>query len=152
MQGAPHPPPMLMADSWTKPYTRDYAAFPAPWLRSAKFWPVTGELVPFCCFLFLYNDLYPLTQYLWLIVYQHVSTTCMEIVISSALFFQYHRWLKSRLRPVLNATFLSKNSLFSSVLSPLSHASAPFPIPVYKSSRALVGLCDMADTVSISYI
>ncbi|MCI59266.1 glycine dehydrogenase (decarboxylating) mitochondrial-like, partial [Trifolium medium] len=30
-----------MADAWTKPYTREYAAFPAPWLRGAKFWPTT---------------------------------------------------------------------------------------------------------------
>ena len=42
VQGAPHPPSLLMADAWTKPYSRDYAAFPAPWLRSSKFWPTTG--------------------------------------------------------------------------------------------------------------
>lgn len=44
LKGAPHPPQMLMADSWSKPYTREYAAFPAPWLRSAKFWPTTGRV------------------------------------------------------------------------------------------------------------
>lgn len=43
-QGAPHPPSLLMGDTWTKPYTREYAAFPAPWLRSVKFWPTTGNL------------------------------------------------------------------------------------------------------------
>ncbi|PKA61157.1 Glycine dehydrogenase [decarboxylating], mitochondrial [Apostasia shenzhenica] len=42
--GAPHPPSMLMADTWTKPYSREYAAFPAPWLRGAKFWPTTGRV------------------------------------------------------------------------------------------------------------
>lgn len=42
LQGAPHPPSMLMADAWVKPYSREYAAFPAPWLRNAKFWPTTG--------------------------------------------------------------------------------------------------------------
>lgn len=40
-QGAPHPPQLLMSDAWTKPYSREYAAFPAAWLRGAKFWPTT---------------------------------------------------------------------------------------------------------------
>lgn len=44
LKGAPHPPSMLMADAWTKPYSREYAAFPAPWLRIAKFWPTTGRV------------------------------------------------------------------------------------------------------------
>ncbi|CAJ2675229.1 unnamed protein product [Trifolium pratense] len=44
LKGAPHPPSLLMADAWTKPYTREYAAFPAPWLRGAKFWPTTGRV------------------------------------------------------------------------------------------------------------
>ncbi|VAH62614.1 unnamed protein product [Triticum turgidum subsp. durum] len=39
--GAPHPPQLLMGDAWTKPYSREYAAFPAAWLRGAKFWPTT---------------------------------------------------------------------------------------------------------------
>ncbi|KAL4281140.1 hypothetical protein GQ457_03G042740 [Hibiscus cannabinus] len=33
LKGAPHPPSLLMGDSWTKPYSREYAAFPASWLR-----------------------------------------------------------------------------------------------------------------------
>ncbi|GJM93369.1 hypothetical protein PR202_ga09918 [Eleusine coracana subsp. coracana] len=45
LKGAPHPPQLLMSDSWTKPYTREYAAFPAAWLRGAKFWPTTGKLL-----------------------------------------------------------------------------------------------------------
>ncbi|XP_057480653.1 glycine dehydrogenase (decarboxylating), mitochondrial-like [Actinidia eriantha] len=44
LKGAPHPPSLLMADAWTKPYSREYAAFPAPWLRSSKFWPTTGRV------------------------------------------------------------------------------------------------------------
>ncbi|KAL8171124.1 hypothetical protein V2J09_022928 [Rumex salicifolius] len=44
LKGAPHPPSLLMADSWTKPYTRKYAAFPAPWLHGSKFWPTTGRV------------------------------------------------------------------------------------------------------------
>nr|KAJ0186195.1 hypothetical protein LSAT_V11C900486580 [Lactuca sativa] len=41
IKGAPHPPQLLMADKWTKPYSIEYAAYPAPWLRAAKFWPTT---------------------------------------------------------------------------------------------------------------
>ncbi|KAK1265743.1 hypothetical protein QJS04_geneDACA017884 [Acorus gramineus] len=44
LKGAPHPPSMLMGDKWTKPYSREYAAFPASWLRTSKFWPTTGRV------------------------------------------------------------------------------------------------------------
>ncbi|KAG7540579.1 Glycine dehydrogenase (decarboxylating) [Arabidopsis thaliana x Arabidopsis arenosa] len=44
LKGAPHPPSLLMADTWKKPYSREYAAFPAPWLRNSKFWPTTGRV------------------------------------------------------------------------------------------------------------
>ncbi|XP_010472637.1 PREDICTED: glycine dehydrogenase (decarboxylating) 2, mitochondrial-like [Camelina sativa] len=44
LKGAPHPLSSLMADTWKKPYSREYAAFPAPWLRSSKFWPTTGRV------------------------------------------------------------------------------------------------------------
>ncbi|KAK4422226.1 Glycine dehydrogenase (decarboxylating), mitochondrial [Sesamum alatum] len=44
LKSAPHPPSLLMADVWTKPYSREYAAYPAPWLKSAKFWPTTGRV------------------------------------------------------------------------------------------------------------
>ncbi|XP_057425347.1 glycine dehydrogenase (decarboxylating), mitochondrial isoform X2 [Lotus japonicus] len=44
LKGAPHPPSLLMADAWTKPYSRECAAFPASWLRVAKFWPTTGRV------------------------------------------------------------------------------------------------------------
>ncbi|KAE8676024.1 Glycine dehydrogenase (decarboxylating) [Hibiscus syriacus] len=44
LKGAPHPPSLLMGDAWTKPYSREYAAFPASWLHSAKFWPTTGRV------------------------------------------------------------------------------------------------------------
>jgi hypothetical protein len=47
LQGAPHPPSLVMSDTWTKPYSREYAAFPASWLREAKFWPTTGN-ISFC--------------------------------------------------------------------------------------------------------
>ncbi|CAA0821295.1 Glycine dehydrogenase (decarboxylating) 1-mitochondrial [Striga hermonthica] len=44
LKGAPHPPSLLMADVWSKPYSREYAAYPAPWLKTAKFWPTTGRV------------------------------------------------------------------------------------------------------------
>ncbi|KAK4796796.1 hypothetical protein SAY86_029122 [Trapa natans] len=44
LKGAPHPPSLLMQDTWSKPYSREYAAFPASWLRTAKFWPSTGRV------------------------------------------------------------------------------------------------------------
>ncbi|XP_039117289.1 glycine dehydrogenase (decarboxylating), mitochondrial [Dioscorea cayenensis subsp. rotundata] len=44
LKGAPHPASLLMADQWTKPYSREYAAFPAAWLRGFKFWPTTGRV------------------------------------------------------------------------------------------------------------
>ncbi|OAY75384.1 Glycine dehydrogenase (decarboxylating), mitochondrial [Ananas comosus] len=44
LKGAPHPPSLVMSDTWTKPYSREYAAFPAAWLRGAKFWPTTGRV------------------------------------------------------------------------------------------------------------
>ncbi|XP_072994177.1 glycine dehydrogenase (decarboxylating), mitochondrial-like [Typha latifolia] len=44
LKGAPHPPSLVMSDSWTKPYSREYAAFPAAWLRGSKFWPTTGRV------------------------------------------------------------------------------------------------------------
>ena len=37
--GAPATAPMLLADTWEHPYTRDEAAFPVPSLRAAKYWP-----------------------------------------------------------------------------------------------------------------
>ncbi|RDX73249.1 Glycine dehydrogenase (decarboxylating), mitochondrial, partial [Mucuna pruriens] len=44
LKGAPHPPSLLMGDAWNKPYSREYAAFPASWLRVSKFWPSTGRI------------------------------------------------------------------------------------------------------------
>lgn len=44
LKGAPHPLSMLMSDKWTKPYSREYAAYPTPWLRASKFWPATGRV------------------------------------------------------------------------------------------------------------
>lgn len=44
LKGAPHPAAVVLADNWTKPYTREVAAFPASWVRASKFWPSTGRV------------------------------------------------------------------------------------------------------------
>src|SRR4029450_4720536 len=36
---APHPAETVTADEWRHPYSRQHAAFPAPWLKLHKFWP-----------------------------------------------------------------------------------------------------------------
>jgi hypothetical protein len=35
---------MVSADSWTHPYSREKAAYPAPWLRERKFWTHCGRV------------------------------------------------------------------------------------------------------------
>mmetsp|Transcript_15747 Transcript_15747/g.15886 ORF Transcript_15747/g.15886 Transcript_15747/m.15886 type:complete len:985 (+) Transcript_15747:82-3036(+) len=45
LKGAPHTLDMLLSDSWSKPYSREEAAFPAPWTTAAnKFWPTVGRV------------------------------------------------------------------------------------------------------------
>ena len=39
---APHTAPVVTADAWDRPYSRELAAYPAPWLREHKFWPPCG--------------------------------------------------------------------------------------------------------------
>jgi len=33
-----------MDSNWTRPYTREEAAFPLPWVQEHKFWPVVGRV------------------------------------------------------------------------------------------------------------
>jgi glycine dehydrogenase len=44
LKNAPHTMDVLLADEWDKPYSREKAALPAPWLQEAKFWPYVGRL------------------------------------------------------------------------------------------------------------
>jgi glycine dehydrogenase len=44
LKNAPHTLAMVTADEWTHPYTREQAAFPAPWLRAYKFWPASSRI------------------------------------------------------------------------------------------------------------
>ncbi len=41
---APHTARRVTADTWTHPYSREEAAYPAPWLRESKFWPPVGRI------------------------------------------------------------------------------------------------------------
>ena len=38
------PPPPSSSDSWNHPYSREQAAFPAPWLKEYKFWPAVARI------------------------------------------------------------------------------------------------------------
>ena len=44
LKNAPHTVRAVTADEWKHPYTREQAAFPAPWVRSHKFWPAVGRI------------------------------------------------------------------------------------------------------------
>lgn len=44
MRMAPHSQKDLLTDEWDRPYTRQQAAYPLPWLREKKFWPSVTRL------------------------------------------------------------------------------------------------------------
>ena len=44
LKGAPHTAEAIAADEWVHPYSRQQAAFPAPWVREHKFWPAVGRI------------------------------------------------------------------------------------------------------------
>ncbi|MEO8894082.1 MAG: glycine dehydrogenase (aminomethyl-transferring), partial [Coleofasciculaceae cyanobacterium] len=44
LKNAPHTAESLMVDEWDHPYSREAAAYPAPWTREHKFWPVVGRI------------------------------------------------------------------------------------------------------------
>ena len=39
LRNAPHSLATVTADDWPHPYSREQAAYAAPWLKSRKFWP-----------------------------------------------------------------------------------------------------------------
>ncbi len=41
---APHTAQAVTASDWDRPYSREQAAFPAPWVREHKFWPSVGRI------------------------------------------------------------------------------------------------------------
>lgn len=44
LKNAPHTTEALLASEWKHPYSREHAAFPAPWSRENKFWPSVGRI------------------------------------------------------------------------------------------------------------
>jgi glycine dehydrogenase len=41
---APHTATAVASDEWDRPYGRETAAFPLPWVSSAKYWPPVGRV------------------------------------------------------------------------------------------------------------
>jgi glycine dehydrogenase len=44
LKQAPHTLEDIVSDDWTRPYSRQRAAQPAPWLHECKFWPAVGRI------------------------------------------------------------------------------------------------------------
>jgi glycine dehydrogenase len=44
LKHAPHTAKVVCATDWPHPYSRETAAFPAPWTRASKFWPAVGRV------------------------------------------------------------------------------------------------------------
>ncbi len=44
LKNAPHTAHSVTASEWNHPYTREDAAFPAPWTREHKYWPPVGRI------------------------------------------------------------------------------------------------------------
>ncbi|MBS0196785.1 MAG: aminomethyl-transferring glycine dehydrogenase [Planctomycetes bacterium] len=44
LKNAPHTVHVVTAVEWNRPYSREKAAFPLPWLRDHKFWPAVGRV------------------------------------------------------------------------------------------------------------
>ena len=44
LKQSPHTSSVVVSDNWDRPYSRELAAFPAPWTRENKFWPAVGRI------------------------------------------------------------------------------------------------------------
>jgi glycine dehydrogenase len=44
LKNAPHTALVVTADAWNRPYSREQAAFPAPWVKTNKFWPSVSRI------------------------------------------------------------------------------------------------------------
>ncbi|NEO34154.1 MAG: aminomethyl-transferring glycine dehydrogenase [Symploca sp. SIO3C6] len=44
LKNAPHTAQALITEEWNHPYSRQQAAYPAPWTREHKFWPAVGRI------------------------------------------------------------------------------------------------------------
>jgi glycine dehydrogenase len=44
LKNAPHTVSVITSDNWTRPYTRQQAAFPLPFVQESKFWPAVSRI------------------------------------------------------------------------------------------------------------
>ncbi|MCC6335922.1 MAG: aminomethyl-transferring glycine dehydrogenase [Myxococcales bacterium] len=44
LKNAPHTAEAVSADEWSRPYSRQKAAYPLPWVKAHKFWPAVGRV------------------------------------------------------------------------------------------------------------
>jgi len=44
LKHAPHTAKRVCANEWSRPYSREQAAFPLPWVRGNKFWPAVARV------------------------------------------------------------------------------------------------------------
>ena len=44
LRHAPHTAAAVTATEWSRPYSREQGAFPAPWVRESKFWPTVARI------------------------------------------------------------------------------------------------------------
>jgi glycine dehydrogenase len=44
LKNAPHTAESLLCGEWKRPYSREQAAYPAPWTKVHKFWPAVGRI------------------------------------------------------------------------------------------------------------
>jgi glycine dehydrogenase len=44
LKRSPHTALQVVSDQWDRPYSREQAAYPAPWLKEHKFWPAVGRV------------------------------------------------------------------------------------------------------------
>jgi len=44
LKNAPHTAQTVTASEWDRPYSREQAAYPAPWVKEHKFWPHVGRI------------------------------------------------------------------------------------------------------------
>jgi glycine dehydrogenase len=44
LKNAPHAAHAVVSSDWTHPYSREQAAFPAPWVKAHKFWPAVARI------------------------------------------------------------------------------------------------------------
>ncbi len=44
LKNAPHTAQQVISDNWDRPYSREQAAYPAPWTREYKFWPAVSRI------------------------------------------------------------------------------------------------------------